>query len=65
MALIKRDSGCKVGWETYDDEAEARQRAAALVPERQRMLAAGYDFGFQWPGEVQRNADGTWTVTIP
>lgn len=64
MALIRSESGCKVGWEFYDDEEEARQRAAALVPDRERMLSFGYDFGYQWPGTVEKVADG-WMVTVP
>lgn len=53
-----------MGWEFYDDEEEARQRAAALVPDRERMLSFGYDFGYQWPGTVEKVADG-WMVTVP
>jgi hypothetical protein len=56
MALIKTDSGCKVGWEVYDNEAEARARATSpeLAADRTRALQAGYDFGYQWPGTVER-----------
>lgn len=56
MALIKTDSGCKVGWEIYDDEAEARARATSpeLAADRARSIQAGYDFGYQWPGTVEQ-----------
>lgn len=57
MALIKTDSGCKVGWEHYDSEEEARARGAEIRKpggERDRAVAAGYDFGYQSPGEVER-----------
>lgn len=65
MALIKSDSGAKVGWETYDNEDEAKARAEQVGPQRDDMLRRGYDFGYCWPGTVQANKDGTWTVTIP
>lgn len=59
MALIKSDSGCKVGWETYDNEDEAKARAEAIKPERARMLRQGYDFGYQWPGTVDQHREYT------
>jgi hypothetical protein len=66
MTLIRRESGNKVGWEVYDDEAEANARAHSpeLAAERDRMLGAGYDFGYCWPGQVDKVADG-WRVTTP
>lgn len=65
MALIKRDSGCKVGWLTFDNEAEARECAARAKVEARQMEARGYDWGFQTPGEVRENRPGEWTVTTP
>lgn len=66
MTMIRRESGAKVGWEVYDNEAEARDRgnSDALKAERARMLSAGYDFGYCWPGEVDKVADG-WRVCTP
>lgn len=66
MTMIRRESGAKVGWEVYDDEAEARARATgdALKKERARMLELGYDFGYCWPGTVDKVADG-WRVCTP
>lgn len=79
MPLIRSDSGNKVGWETYDNEAEAKARAEQIAEQRDRMLIAGYDFGYCWPGEVTQarqyndshNASkgftllNEWTVTVP
>jgi hypothetical protein len=71
MPLIKTDSGCKVGWETYDNEAEAKARGEAVAAERARMLQQGYDFGYQWPGTVERRftsqygPDGRFDASLP
>lgn len=53
MTLIAQESGCKVGWEIYDDEDEARaagERARALAIDK---ASRGYDFGYQVPGTVR------------
>lgn len=65
MALIKTDSGCKVGWETYDNEHEARMRARRAVQEAIRLASAGYDFGYSVPGVVWQGSDGNWVVVVP
>lgn len=66
MALIRPESGCKVGWETYDNLDEAKARAEWAVIEGRARWAQGYDFGYQSPGEIRPNADETeFTVTIP
>lgn len=62
--LIKTESGCKVGWEIYDDEAEARARGRQAEVRMRDMESRGYDFGYQVPGEVRETADGTWIVTV-
>lgn len=57
MALVKRRSGNKVGWEHYDNETEALARGAAIRSPggpRDKAVAAGYDFGYCSPGEVER-----------
>lgn len=66
MALIKTDSGNRVGWEHYDNEQEARDRAARARAEAADMERRGYDFGYSVPGEVQKveGAD-EWIVTTP
>lgn len=53
MAMVRQESGCKVGWEVYDNEAEAKAAAARAAEERERKAALGYDFGYQWPGSIQ------------
>lgn len=63
--LISQYSGCKVGWEVYDDEAEARAAAERAKAEADRKAALGYDFGYCIPGEVVRTRDGNWRVTTP
>lgn len=81
MARLDIESGCKVGWEIWDNEAEAQEaskRAFALAISK---ASRGYDFGYCQPGEVRHfdtytsrhvNDDGTrdeygevWIVTIP
>jgi hypothetical protein len=52
MAMIDQHSGCKVGWETYDNEEEAKAAAARESIARERKAAQGYDFGYQWPGSI-------------
>lgn len=70
MALIDQRSGCKVAWETYDDELEAREVAARAIVEAQRKAELGYDFGYCCPGEVQHHEahpvhGECWIVTLP
>lgn len=70
MALIDQRSGCKVGWDTYDDEAEAQAAAERASKARERKFALGYDFGYQWPGSIQHHAatetqPERWTVVTP
>lgn len=52
MTMIAQRSGCKVGWETYDNEDEANAAAKRASEERERKAAQGYDFGYQWPGSI-------------
>lgn len=73
------ESGCKVGWEIYDNEAEAQARVPEVVKDAQRKYEQGYDFGYCVPGEVRhaevyyRHGDpegqpsytDCWIVTIP
>lgn len=61
--LIKEESGCKVGWATYDnlEEAEARARKEEKIAER--MLTQGYDFGYCVPGHIDQSKPGVFVVT--
>lgn len=73
MALIEMRSGCKVGWETYDNLPEAEARARDAAEARERMFTQGYDFGFQWPGAIKHwpvhptkpELGECWEVTVP
>lgn len=70
MARIDYRGGCKVAWETYDDEAEAVAAGKAAEKEADRKAKLGYDFGYSWPGEVRHNAahpehGECWVVTVP
>lgn len=63
--MVRQRGGCKVGWNTYDDRAEANAAAKQAVERAAAMAAEGYDFGYQCPGEIRVNQDGTFTVTVP
>lgn len=70
MAMVEIKGGCKVGWETYDNEAEAKEAAARASEERDRKFRLGYDFGYLWPGTIQHVPDHpefgeVWIVTTP
>ena len=68
MALVKTESGCKVGWSTYDVESEAREAAKQAHSRAVSMLQQGYDFGYQSPGEVtsfEQEGVTRWRVTTP
>lgn len=70
MTRIAYDSGCKVAWEWYDNEAEATEAAKVAAIERERKAALGYDFGYQWPGSVQHYPahpvhGEAWRVCLP
>jgi len=70
MALVELRGGCKVGWETYDNEVEAQAAAERASKERERKFKLGYDFGYQWPGSIKHVSDHPehgecWIVTTP
>lgn len=65
MAVVSQRSGCKVGWVTVDNLAEADWLADQAAEQAARMHANGYDFGYQMPGSITENADGTFTVVTP
>lgn len=69
MSLIKEAYGCKVGWLTYDDEAEATAASVKAKLDARRKAGQGYDFGYSSPGEVRPldhpEHGKCWVVTIP
>ena len=62
---LKTEFGCKVCWRTYTTEQEAQQASKVAEEERGARLDEGYDFGYQWPGSIRKNADDTYIVTCP
>jgi hypothetical protein len=56
--------GCKVGWNTYATEAEAKAAAEWAKVEEQRKAELGYDFGYQSPGSISKVPRG-WEVVMP
>lgn len=64
--LVKETYGCKVGWATYDNEAEARERAEEAKADAVRRAALGYDFGYSVPGSVTKvKGRDEWMVVLP
>ena len=62
---IRSESGCKVGWNFYATQEEAKACAAWAEAEGRYKASLGYDFGYCTPGSIARQADGTYKVTIP
>jgi hypothetical protein len=62
---ISSASGCKVGWLTYKSASEAMAAAIVAKNEAAALEREGYDFGFNAPGAISRNDDGTFKVVIP
>lgn len=65
MAVVKTDSGCRVGWVWYDNQPEAKDRAEKEREQANRMVGQGYDFGYVYPGGVEETVvDGqpAWKV---
>jgi hypothetical protein len=47
------ESGCKVGWEIYDNRADAEAAAKRAHELAVRKAEQGYDFGYQTPGTLR------------
>ena len=62
---VRERSGCKVGWRTYATREEAEVCSEAAKHNAKLDAALGYDFGYQAPGSISTNSDGTFTVCIP
>lgn len=62
--LVRIDQGFKVGWRIYASEASAKLCAIAADNNREIKASRGFDFGYQWPGDIRPVNDG-WCVTIP
>lgn len=64
-----RETGCKVSWLYYADEAMAREAAIAARHNDRVDAERGYDFGYCSPGSVGKPSDkgehaGLWRVCI-
>jgi hypothetical protein len=57
--------GNKVGWRIYATQKEANKDSAIAVKEAYRLALVGYDYGYQFPGEVKQLEDGTWQLCVP
>jgi hypothetical protein len=57
--------GCKVSWRRYATKQQAEEASKVAAEERSYQLEQGYDFGYQWPGDISKNSDGTYTVVCP
>lgn len=64
------ESGCKVGWRFYKEEADARECSRIAAELGDELEREGYDFGFQVVGNIEPpksvyNATPYWKVTTP
>lgn len=57
--------GAKVSWYYYDTHEAAWHASVVAEQIAARKWMDGYDFGYQVPGSVTKNQDGTWTVVVP
>jgi len=62
---VSTRAGSKVGWYTYNTHKEALHASVVAEEVAARMWMEGYDFGYQIPGRVTKNSDGTYTVVVP
>jgi hypothetical protein len=59
------ESGCKVGWRIYSDQAAAEGCARAARAQASILEQYGYDFGYCCPGSVETRKDGKFRVCVP
>lgn len=62
---LREESGSKVGWNYYATETEARVASKTAIREAERLEALGYDWGYQSPGRITVEQDGTYRVCVP
>ena len=62
---LRFDVGCKVSWYTYQTEKEAKAVSAIAQKEAVKLAQEGFAVGYCWPGDIRKEDDGAWTVTIP
>lgn len=52
-------SGCKVSWNYYASEADAKACSIAAINNGQMQMNRGYDFGYCAPGSVRKPEPGS------
>jgi len=58
-------SGCKVGWINFKTKELAEEGSKAARINSRIKWDQGFDFGYQDPGKITEEDDGTFTVCIP
>ena len=51
---VKQRGGCKVSWNYYDNEDDAKACSDAARRNAQLQAALGYDFGYCAPGSIEK-----------
>jgi hypothetical protein len=62
---LRQITGFNVTWLTYESRELAMQASLTAEQIASSKWLKGFDFGYQLPGEIKSNADGTFTVTVP
>lgn len=62
---VELEVGCKVEWYTYKTIEEAKECAETAKCNARIRASEGYDFGYQYPGDIQKLPNGTFRVTCP
>lgn len=62
---LRQQTGAKVSWMTFDTHEKAMQASLTAEQIAASQWMQGYDFGYQIPGRITKNPDGTFTVTVP
>jgi hypothetical protein len=57
---VQTRSGCKVSWNYYENEEDAKACSDAAFHNANIAASQGYDFGYCAPGSI-RHVDKTWT----
>jgi len=62
---LRQVSGCKVKWLYYTDRSDAEIASRLASGEARRLEGEGYHWGYQCPGHISHESDGTYSVCIP
>ena len=61
---VKR-SGIKVNWYNFETRELAEKASTVASHNAEVAWNQGYDFGYQSPGKITEEEDGTFTVCVP